>query len=77
MCHPSPAFTIDTMLKDSLIRLVMQSDGVDERELRAVLEKARRAVAARRGGRPPRGSPTPITPRRTADSRFQPALTTW
>jgi hypothetical protein len=78
MCHQSPALTIDSILKDSLVRLVMASDGVDETELRNVLEKARRAVARRSATRGQRAARPPIVPpKRTADARLQPALMTW
>lgn len=46
MCGDNPRLTLERILADDLIRLVMASDGVSEAELRVVLENARRAVAA-------------------------------
>ena len=37
------------MLRDPLIRLVMDSDGVTEQEMIAVMDQLRRALAAREG----------------------------
>jgi hypothetical protein len=47
MCRHSPGLTFEHILADDLVRLVMASDGIDEAELRLVLENARRAVNAR------------------------------
>jgi hypothetical protein len=38
-----------SMLRDPLIRLVMDSDGVTEQEMIAVMDQLRRALAAREG----------------------------
>jgi hypothetical protein len=35
------------LLRDPLIRLVMESDGVTEQEMNAVMDQLRRALAAR------------------------------
>ena len=37
------------LLRDPLIRLVMESDGVTEQEMIAVMDQLRRALAAREG----------------------------
>jgi hypothetical protein len=47
MCSHSSALTFENILADTLVQLVMASDGVSEAELRLVLENARRAVVAR------------------------------
>ena len=47
MCGHSSDLTFENILADTLVRLVMASDGVSEAELRLVLENARRAVVAR------------------------------
>lgn len=47
--------TVDDMLADPIVRLVMQRDGVEEAELRRTL---RRLAAARAGIRPDAWSPT-------------------
>lgn len=47
MCGHDPALTFETILADSLVRLVMIADGVSEEELRIVLENARDAVISR------------------------------
>ena len=38
---------LNTLLRDPLVRLVMQSDGVTEQAMIAVLEQLRRSLAAR------------------------------
>jgi len=47
MCGDNPRLTLERILADDLVRLVMASDGVSEDELRIVLENAREAVIAR------------------------------
>ena len=37
------------LLRDPLIRLVMESDGVTEQEMNGVMDQLRRALAAREG----------------------------
>ena len=47
MCTHWPGLTLENVLADALVRLVMVADGVSEEEMRVVLENARAAVAAR------------------------------
>ena len=42
-----PRFLSTSLLQDPLVRLVMQSDGVTEQAMIAVLEQLRRSLAAR------------------------------
>ena len=46
-----PGLSIENILADALVRLVMVADGVSEEEMRIVLENARDAVEARGGVR--------------------------
>jgi hypothetical protein len=51
MCgEPDNGLRFTGLLRDSLIRLVMKSDGVTEQEMIAVIDQLRRALAAREGG---------------------------
>lgn len=52
MCDHSPGLTLENILADALVRLVMVADGVSEEEMRVVLENARAAVTARDSRRP-------------------------
>jgi hypothetical protein len=48
MCKDeAKTLTFETLLDDPLAHLLMASDGVTPAELKAVLEKARAAIAAR------------------------------
>lgn len=49
MCNHCPGLTIENILADALVRLVMVADGVSEEEMRIVLESARDALSARDG----------------------------
>ena len=50
MCDHSPALTIERILGDELVRLVMASDGIGEAEMRHVLEQAVTAIIRRNRG---------------------------
>ena len=52
MCDHSPGLTLENILADALVRLVMVADGVSDEEMRVVLENARAAVTARDSQRP-------------------------
>ena len=48
MCkNEAQTLTFETLLSDPLAHMVMASDGVTQAELRALLERARAAIAAR------------------------------
>jgi hypothetical protein len=48
MCKDeAKTLTFETLLDDPLAHMLMASDGVTQAELRAVLEKAQAAIAAR------------------------------
>jgi len=48
MCkHETQTLTFETLLDDPLAQMVMASDGVTQAELKALLERAQAAIAAR------------------------------
>lgn len=59
------------LLRDPLIRLVMESDGVSEDEMRRVLDEARRACEARQRIGGVEVSPPPPRRRAVARARAQ------
>jgi hypothetical protein len=51
MCSHCPGLTVENILADALVRLVMVADGVSEEEMRIVLENARDALTTREARR--------------------------
>ena len=47
MCAGSDDEVVTSLLRDPLIRLVMESDGVTEQAMIALVEQVRRSMAAR------------------------------
>jgi hypothetical protein len=60
-CHREP--TLDEMLSDSIVRAVMEADGIDPQELAATLRQAGRKLAQRAH----RWGPQSVSPYRASD----------